>query len=72
MSLDNESIIDLLNDYDQSSKALKRHLYKLCWHMRGGISIDEIFQLGSEDIKIIEQLVEENIKVTNETRLPFF
>ena len=40
--------------------------------MRGGIALNDIFQLSRDDIKIIENLVEENIKVTNETRLPYF
>lgn len=40
--------------------------------MRGGIELNDIFQLSRDDIKIIENLVEENIKITNETRLPYF
>jgi len=70
--MDNESIVELLNDYENNSKALKKHIFKLCWYMRGGISLDEMFQLGPSDRTLIEKIIEDNIKTTNETRMPFF
>lgn len=72
MSLDNESIVDLINDYDRDSKAIKKFIYKLAWYMRGSISIDEAFLLSHEDRNVINKIIEDNIKVTNETKLPFF
>lgn len=68
----NEAIIEMLREFEEYSKALKKHLFKLCWHMRGGVSLDEIFQLGPSDRSIIEDIVQDNIKITNETRIPFF
>jgi hypothetical protein len=40
--------------------------------MRGGLTIDEAFALGYEDREIISKLVEDNLKVTKESGLPFF
>ncbi len=70
--MDNESIIELLDDYEKYSKALKKHIYNLAWHMRGGITLEEMFLLGPLDRNIIEKIIEEHIKTTNETRIPFF
>lgn len=72
MSSNNEEIVSMLNELDRDSKALKRILFKYSWHMRGGISLDEMFQLSHADREIIHDLINENIEVTNETRLPFF
>ena len=72
MSLDNDSIVDYLKELEEDSKALKRILFKYSWHMRGGITLDEMFQLSFKDREIIHKLIEEHIEVTNETRLPFF
>ena len=57
---------------ESDSKALKKIIYQMCWHMRGGISLDEMFQLSSAEREIISAIVEEHIEVTNETRLPYF
>lgn len=40
--------------------------------MRGGISLDEMFQLGNKDREIVQDIVKENLEVTKETSLPFF
>lgn len=70
--MSNDEIIEQLNSMDRNSKALKKHIYKLCWYMRGGISLEEMFELGFSDREIIGKIIEENIEVTNETRMPFF
>ena len=72
MSLDNESITRMLEDFDKDSKALKKSIYKLCWGMRGGVTLDEAYQLSYQDREIIFKIIEDNIKTTNETGLPYF
>ena len=40
--------------------------------MRGGISLDEMFQLSFSDREVIGNIVNENLDITKETKLPFF
>ena len=72
MSLDNESIVDMINDFDRDSKALKKNIFKLCWFMRGGLSFSEAMEIGAQDRDLINSVIEENINTTKETGLPFF
>ena len=72
MSLDNASIVQMLEDYDKETKALKSELFKLCWYMRGGLSYDQALQLGSQEREIIADLIKENLDVTKKTGQPFF
>lgn len=72
MSLDNEGIQHLLEKFDADAKALKKNLLKMCWYMRGGITLDEIYNLSSEDRQLINKIVEENMEITEKTKLPFF
>lgn len=72
MNSTNEEIVEYIEYLESDSKALKQLIFKMCWHMRGGISLDEMFQLSASDREIISKLIEEHIEVTNETRLPFF
>jgi len=40
--------------------------------MRGAISMDDAFYLTAEDREIINKIIDENLEVTKETKLPFF
>ena len=72
MSLDNESIARMLEEFEKDSKALRKNLLKMCWYMRGGITYDEAIMLSYEERKIINDIIEENLETTEKTKLPFF
>lgn len=72
MSLDNESIAEMLNEFEKDSKALKTTLLKMCWYMRGGMSLEEAWMLGPQDRELVIELIKDNLKTTEETKLPFF
>jgi len=40
--------------------------------MRGGVSLEEVYNLSSEDRLLINKIVEENLETTEKTKLPFF
>jgi hypothetical protein len=40
--------------------------------MRGGISLDEVYQMSSEDREIVSKIVKENLETTKKSGLPFF
>jgi hypothetical protein len=72
LSLDNESIVEMIKDFDKDSKALKKNILKICWHMRGGITYSEALEISFHEREIINGIIEENINTTKETGLPFF
>jgi hypothetical protein len=72
LTLTLEEIDQVVKEYEKESKALKKSLLKLCWGMRGSISLDEIYQLSYQDRELINQIIKEHIEVTNETGLPYF
>jgi len=72
LSLDNEGIGRLLDSFDADAKALKKNLLKMCWYMRGGLSLDEAYNLSAEDRLIVNKIIEENLETTEKTKLPFF
>ncbi len=72
MTLDNEQISSLLNQYERESKAIKEDILRLCWFMRGSISYDEGMLLSDEDRIIINKIVNDNMETTKKSGLPFF
>jgi hypothetical protein len=72
LSLSNEEIVELLEEYDKNSKAIKHDLLTLCWYMRGSISYEDAMHLSHEDRKIIGKIIKDNLETTKESGLPFF
>jgi hypothetical protein len=70
--LDGEAIEDLVLTLDKDTKAIKQELFKYCWYMRGGLSVNEAHLLSPEDREIIAKIIEENLTTTKETQMPFF
>lgn len=72
MALSNEEVVELLDEYEKDSKALKKTILKQCWYMRGGITYDEAMALSFQERQIINEIIDENLETTKETQLPFF
>lgn len=72
MNLDNEGIVQELERLDRESRAIREESLKMAWFMRGGLSFEEAMYLSQSDKAAITKLVEENMKTTKESGLPFF
>ena len=72
MYLDNNGIDKVVKEYERDTKAIKDELFKICWFMRGGVSLTESYMMTVEDRTIVAQLIEENLKITKDSGLPFF
>ena len=72
MSQTTEEIAEMLDDFDKDSKALRKSILKLCWYMRGGLTLEEAMTIGFQDRELISEIISENLKVTEETKMPFF
>jgi hypothetical protein len=70
--LDNDGIDRVVKEYEKDTKALKEELIKICWYMRGGITLTEAFLLTMDDRLLVGALIEENLKITKDSGLPFF
>ena len=53
-------------------KELKSEILKLCWYMRGGVTITEGFNLSYEERSLIADIIQDNMETTKKSGLPFF
>ena len=72
MTSSNEEIVEMLERYDNDSKALRKDLLSMCWFMRGSISYDDAVMLSYEDRQIINKIIKDNLETTEKSGLPFF
>jgi len=72
LTLSREEIVELLEKYDQESKAIRKEALKFTWYMRGGLSYNEAMALSHQEREIVAAIIKENIETTEKTKLPFF
>jgi hypothetical protein len=62
----------MVKGLDREVAAIKNDLFRLCWYMRGGVTLDEAFALGFDDRSIIADLIKDNLETAKKTGMPFF
>lgn len=72
MILSNQEIVELLQQYEEESKAIRKEALKISWYMRGGLSYNDAMALSSSERELAGRIIEENLKTTEKTGLPFF
>lgn len=72
MQLDREEVVEYLNSLDKETKAIRSEALKFSWFMRGGVSYDDAMCLSHQERSIIGTIIEDNMKTTKESGLPFF
>ena len=49
---------------ENQQKETKSEVMKLCWYMRGSVSLDEGFSLSHEDRTLIGDIIKDNMETT--------
>tara|TARA_B100000780_G_scaffold272817_1_gene235539 strand:+ start:1310 stop:1516 length:207 start_codon:yes stop_codon:yes gene_type:complete len=65
-------ILEEVKHMENQQKEIKSEILKLCWYMRGGVTLDEGFNLTWEDRSLISDIVKENLETTKKSGMPFF
>lgn len=72
LSLPYDQIIEEVKQLENEIKQIKHSILKLCWYMRGSITMEDAYYLTKEDQEIISDIVKENLETTKSSGLPFF
>lgn len=51
---------------------MKYDIAQMCWYMRGGITLSEMYNTSFEDREVIVKLIKENMETTKKTGHPHF
>jgi hypothetical protein len=72
LKLSVDGINQVINEYDNNTRALKEDLLRICWFMRGGIGYDECHMMTHDEKLIVSKIIEKNLETTKESGMPFF
>jgi hypothetical protein len=70
LSLTADEIVELIQQFEKDTKAMREDVLRICWYMRGSISYDEGVLLTKLDREIINSIIKDNVEITKETKLP--
>ena len=62
----------MIESMEKEANSIREEGFKLAWHMRGGITYEQVLQLSSSERRMIAELAKDNIETTKKTNLPFF
>lgn len=69
--MSNSEIESYIKSFDTMQKDIKDEIFRLSWHMRGGVNSQDLFHNYSyEDRQIINQIIKDNIETTKKTNMP--
>lgn len=71
LSMTVPEIIEYTDKLENQAKALIKEAFRVSWHMRGAINMDQTYNLSSEQIDVLQDIIKENFEFTKETRIPF-
>jgi hypothetical protein len=56
---------------DEEIKQLKHEFFRVCWFMRGGVSINDLMdRYSADDRELIYEVIKDNIETTKATQMP--
>lgn len=67
-----DQILKEVEVLDSQAKQIKYDLAKICWFMRGSLSMSEAYDSSPEDREIMSTLIKENLETAKKTNTPFW
>jgi hypothetical protein len=64
-----EEIHEYFNGMFAESRAIEKQTFEICWYMRGGITLEEAWQLSYDQRATINGIIEKNVERTKESGL---
>jgi len=64
--------MELINQLDSEYNDIEKNLMEILWYMRGGISLNDAYNLTWDQRKHIHELIKENMELSKKTGRPIF
>ena len=67
-----DEVAKYIDQLDQEANKIRSESIKMSWHMRGGMTYDQVMQLSSAERHMIADMVKDHMETTSKTKLPYF
>jgi hypothetical protein len=67
-----DEVMEIVAKYEGDIKSIKKNVLQMCWHMRGGVTYEEIMNMSISERNLIGKIIEEHMETTKKSGLPYF
>ena len=67
MTSTNEEVVSYFTQMAQESGAIEKQVFEICWYMRGGINLEQAWQLSFNQRSMIMDIIKDNVERTKES-----
>lgn len=71
ISASDAQVLDIINQMGNETKTITQDLLRMIWHMRGSISYSEAFNLTTHERSCIAKIIEDNIEISRQIKMPY-
>ena len=64
--------MEIVKKLEDESEAIEKNLMEILWYMRGGISLNDAYNLTWDQRKYIFELIKENQELSKKTGRPIY
>jgi hypothetical protein len=57
---------------ENEARDIRADIFKMIWHMRGGINLDQAMNMTYSERQIVNDIIKDNLETTKKTGLPYF
>jgi hypothetical protein len=61
-----------MDGMERDIKAIKKNSARIAWYMRGALTYEDVLNLSPDELKSVNEIIEENLETTKKTQMPFF
>ncbi len=67
-----QQVNHFLSDLESEASQIKKQAMQISWHLRGGATYTDVLNFSDEEIKLSRELIQQNLEITKNTKLPYF
>ena len=72
LGLNEQQTKELIDQMEAEINSIDTNIFNMAWHMRGGITYDQLLMLSFKQLESINKIIGEHMEVTGKSNLPFF
>lgn len=72
LTLPPDGVQKLITDMEKEVRAVRKNCLQLGWYFRGSVSYTDVMNMSTDERKIMNEIIDDNLETTKKTQLPFF
>ena len=69
--MDSDSVVKMVDQMEKDVIGIRQEALKMSWYMRGGVTLQDLLHIySSEDREILYKVIQDNVDLTIQAKMP--